>query len=69
MKSGLNEQGHTLDWPGYESMPTEQAVAAPVEVQNGVTEVTAVNETVNAPVNGEIVGVTKTDMSNHGTVA
>jgi hypothetical protein len=60
-------EGHTLDWPGYESMPTEQAM--PVEVKQNVGEVLAINETINAPVNGEIVGVTKTDMSNHGTVA
>jgi hypothetical protein len=61
-------EGHTLDWPGYESMPTE-AVAAPVEVKPAVTEVVASNEIINAPVSGEIVGVTKTDMSNHGVVA
>ena len=60
-------EGHTLDWPGYESMPTEQPVA-PVEVKAAVTEVVAANETINAPVNGEIIGVAKTDMSNHGTV-
>ena len=61
-------EGHTLDWPGYESMPSEP-VAAPVEVKPASTEVVASNETINAPVSGEIVGVTKTDMSNHGVVA
>jgi hypothetical protein len=62
-------EGHTLDWPGYESMPTEQPVAPLVEATQGSTEIAAVNETINVPSNGEIVGVTKTDMSNHGTVA
>jgi hypothetical protein len=62
-------EGHALDWPGYESMPTEQPVAAQVEVKPAATEVVASNETVNAPVNGEIVGVAKTDMSNLAVIA
>jgi hypothetical protein len=62
-------EGHTLDWPGYESMPTEKEVVAPMEVKPAATEVAAANETMNAPVNGEIVGVAANNMSNYGTVA
>jgi hypothetical protein len=62
-------EGHTLDWPGYESMPTEQQVAAPAQVKAATNEVLASNETINSPVNGEIVGVAKTDMSNLAVIA
>ncbi len=61
-------QGHSLDWPGYENAGmAEQAetasVASASSASTGSSEVVAMNNEHNEPKNGEIVGVSKTDMT------
>ncbi len=64
-------QGYSLDWPGYENvgMP-EQAETASVassmtasSASTSSSEIVAMNNEHNEPKVGEIVGVSKTDMS------
>lgn len=76
-KSG-DPTGYTLDWPGYENMPVEQASADTASVasaasaasaaSSGSSGVVAMNDKHNEPADGEIVGVSKNDMSCLGKV-
>jgi hypothetical protein len=58
-------QGHSLDWPGYENagMPEQAETASVASASTGSSEVVAMNNEHNEPKNGEIVGVSKTDMT------
>ncbi len=62
-------QGHSLDWPGYENAGMAEtasvasSVASASSASTGSSEVVAMNNEHNEPKNGEIVGVSKTDMT------
>ncbi len=64
-------QGYSLDWPGYENVHSDVASVASASASvassvasSGSSEVVAMNDKHNEPENGEIIGVSATDMSN-----
>jgi hypothetical protein len=68
-KSG-EVQGYSLDWPGYENIQSDQVsvdtgsvISSASSGSSGSSSVVAVNDKHNEPADGEIVGVSKVDMS------
>jgi hypothetical protein len=61
-------EGHSLDWPGYETASVEQ-IEAPAQVQRSTGEnIVPSNNGVMVVAEGNIVGVSKQDMSTHEIV-
>ena len=61
-------EGYRLDWPGYENVVDSVTASTDSASSASVSTVVASNDAKQDAQDGEIVGVSGTDMSNHGTL-
>jgi hypothetical protein len=59
-------EGYTLDWPGYESIKDQNALPKPSNStdSDSMDKIVAKNDSKDKPVDGQVVGISNTDVSH-----
>jgi hypothetical protein len=59
-------EGYTLDWPGYESTADVNDVPVPANSadSDSMDKIVAKNDSKDKPIEGQVIGVSNTDVSN-----
>jgi hypothetical protein len=59
-------EGYTLDWPGYESTTDVNDVPVPANSadSDSMDKIVAKNDSKDKPIEGQVIGVSNTDVSN-----